>query len=60
MTEAGLGLRKDIEAETDRLDRAPYEHLGAAGVERLTELATAFMTTPLGAGAFPAEVFGKG
>ena len=24
---------------TDRMDRAPYEHLGAEGVERLTELA---------------------
>ncbi|MCP3818308.1 hypothetical protein NLX86_09325 [Streptomyces sp. A3M-1-3] len=59
LTEAGLGLRKDIEAETDRLDRAPYEHLGAAGVERLTELATAFVTTALGAGAFPADAFGK-
>ncbi|WP_455351512.1 SCO6745 family protein [Streptomyces sp. SYSU K217416] len=60
LTEAGVALRKDIEAETDRLDRAPYEHLGAAGVERLTELATAFVTTALGAGAFPDGVFGKG
>lgn len=36
-----MDLRKEIEDRTDRLDRAPYQHLGAAGVERLTELARA-------------------
>ncbi|MDG4866295.1 hypothetical protein P8605_49895, partial [Streptomyces sp. T-3] len=60
LTEAGIGLRKDIEARTDRLDAAPYAHLGAAGVERLTELATGFIATALGAGAFPADLLGKG
>ncbi|NGN62445.1 hypothetical protein G5C51_00775, partial [Streptomyces sp. A7024] len=42
LTEAGMGLRKGLEDETDRVDAAPYEHLGAAGVERLTELAGGF------------------
>ncbi|MET9548777.1 hypothetical protein ABZY36_26215 [Streptomyces sp. NPDC006627] len=60
LTEAGVALRKDIEAETDRLDRAPYAHLGAAGVERLTELGSAFIGAALRAGAFPADLVGKG
>ncbi|MBL1090877.1 MULTISPECIES: SCO6745 family protein [Streptomyces] len=59
LTEAGVRLRKDLEETTDRLDRAPYEHLGAAGVARLTELATGFTTAVMNAGAFPAALFGK-
>ncbi|MFE0170747.1 hypothetical protein ACFWZ2_00395 [Streptomyces sp. NPDC059002] len=59
LTEDGVALRRDIEAETDRLDRAPYEHLGAAGVERLTELGTVFTGAALQAGAYPADLFGK-
>ncbi|AXG81361.1 SCO6745 family protein [Streptomyces paludis] len=57
LTEAGTRLRKDLESDTDRLDRAPYEQLGAAGVARLTELAKGFTATALAAGAFPAELF---
>lgn len=60
LTEAGTALRQDIEEETDRLDRAPYEHLGAAGVARLTELATGLLTAALAAGAFPEGMAGKG
>ncbi|MBC9713642.1 hypothetical protein H9Y04_13800 [Streptomyces sp. TRM66268-LWL] len=60
LTEAGVALRKDLEAATDRMDSAPYEHLGAAGVERLTELAGGFVMAALGAGAFPADLIGKG
>ncbi len=60
LTAAGVSLRKEIEAATDRLDLAPYEHLGATGVERLTELATGLVTTMLAAGAFPAGMVGKG
>ncbi|MFG2497511.1 hypothetical protein ACGFSB_04765 [Streptomyces sp. NPDC048441] len=59
LTEAGVELRKDVEVATDRLDRAPYEHLGAAGVERLTELGTVFAGAALKAGAFPADLLGK-
>jgi hypothetical protein len=60
LTEAGTALRRDTEQLTDRLDRAPYEHLGAAGTARLTELAGALTATALAAGAFPLEHFGKG
>ncbi|MFG2682445.1 hypothetical protein [Streptomyces sp. NPDC048392] len=56
LTEEGTALRERIERETDRLDAAPYAHLGAEGVARLTELATAFARTALGAGAFPADL----
>jgi len=59
LTEAGVALRAGIEAETDRLDRAPYEHLGAEGVVRLTELATGFARRALAAGAFPRDLLGK-
>jgi hypothetical protein len=60
LTEAGVALRKEIESQTDRLDRAPYEHLGAAGVERLRELAAGLLTTAFAAGAFPEGMTGKG
>ncbi|MEU1786443.1 hypothetical protein ABZ553_11345 [Streptomyces sparsogenes] len=59
LTQAGTDLRKALEDETDRLDQAPYEHLGAAGVARLTELAGAFTKTAMEAGAFPADLLGK-
>ncbi|MFJ9467523.1 SCO6745 family protein [Streptomyces caniferus] len=59
LTEEGVRLRKDLERRTDRLDRAPYEHLGAEGVARLTELAGGFTTAAMNAGAFPAALFGK-
>jgi hypothetical protein len=60
LTEAGVALRQEIEDRTDRLDRAPYEHLGAAGVERLTELARSVLMRALAAGAFPEGMTGKG
>jgi hypothetical protein len=59
LTERGTALRDEVERETDRLDAAPYAHLGAQGVARLTELGTAFARTALGAGAFPADLLGK-
>ncbi|MEV8565016.1 hypothetical protein AB0436_05420 [Streptomyces sp. NPDC051322] len=58
LTEAGKQLREDIETDTDRLDLAPYEHLGAEGVERLTELGRGFLATAASAGAFPADLAG--
>ncbi|NML51508.1 hypothetical protein HHL19_15665 [Streptomyces sp. R302] len=60
LTEAGKRLREELEETTDRLDAAPYEHLGAAGVERLTELGRGFLAAAAGAGAFPADLVGKG
>ena len=59
LTEEGVALRAGIEAETDRLDRAPYEHLGAEGVGRLTELAAVFTGAAVAAGCFPADLIGK-
>ncbi|RFU83153.1 hypothetical protein DY218_29160 [Streptomyces triticagri] len=59
LTDEGVALRRDIETETDRLDAAPYEHLGAAGVERLTELAGGHLAQAFAAGAFPADLLGK-
>jgi hypothetical protein len=59
LTERGVALRDDVERETDRLDAAPYARLGAEGVARLTELASGFARTALGAGAFPADLIGK-
>ncbi|MCH0542307.1 hypothetical protein I3F58_22695 [Streptomyces sp. MUM 203J] len=55
LTARGVRMRADLEAETDRLDRAPYERLGAEGAARLTELAGSFIATAAAAGAFPAE-----
>ncbi|MEU2671397.1 hypothetical protein ABZ622_21490 [Streptomyces sp. NPDC007164] len=59
LTEAGIALRAELEEATDRMDAAPYEHLGAEGVERLTELARGFLFTAASAGAFPADLMGK-
>ncbi|MGK5546334.1 SCO6745 family protein [Streptomyces sp. URMC 127] len=60
LTEAGAALREELEEETDRLDAAPYEHLGAAGVARLTELGKTFAAAVVAAGAFPADLLGNG
>jgi hypothetical protein len=60
LTEAGSTLRKELEEATDRMDSGPYEHLGEAGVARLTELAAAFAASAANAGAFPADLIGKG
>ncbi|GAA2923338.1 hypothetical protein ACFPN0_29720 [Kitasatospora cinereorecta] len=60
LTDAGTALRAGLEEATDRMDSAPYEHLGAAGVERLTELARGYLFTAAAAGAFPDDLVGKG
>ncbi|MEG3630248.1 SCO6745 family protein [Streptomyces poriticola] len=59
LTEAGAALREEIERETDRLDTAPYDHLGEQGVARLTELGSAFARSAAAGGAFPADLVGK-
>lgn len=60
LTGSGAALRGEVEALTDRLDAAPYDHLGPAATARLTELAGGFTETLRAAGAFPAVHFGKG
>ncbi|MFD3541012.1 hypothetical protein ACFWUQ_16160 [Streptomyces sp. NPDC058662] len=59
LTEEGVALRERLETETDRLDSAPYEHLGAAGVARLAELGGALVVKAVTAGAFPADLRGR-
>ncbi|MFJ6934932.1 hypothetical protein [Streptomyces sp. NPDC101132] len=60
LTEAGVRLRAELEDRTDALDLAPYAHLGAEGVARLTELGQGFVMGLVTAGAFPAGLLGKG
>ncbi|MFI7354236.1 hypothetical protein ACIBTP_09840 [Streptomyces avidinii] len=59
LTEEGKAVRERLEAETDRLDAAPYEHLGEQGLARLAELGSGFVTKAIGAGAFPRDLFGR-
>ncbi|MEU8774423.1 hypothetical protein [Streptomyces sp. NPDC048606] len=59
LTEEGAALRERLETETDRLDAAPYEHLGAAGLARLHELGGGFVRRAVMGGAFPADLTGK-
>ncbi|GAA2093043.1 hypothetical protein GCM10009801_59930 [Streptomyces albiaxialis] len=59
ITEEGTALRERLEEETDRLDRAPYAHLGEEGVVRLTELGKGFTRAAVAAGAYPDGLFGK-
>ncbi|MEU3460794.1 hypothetical protein ABZ721_12655 [Streptomyces sp. NPDC006733] len=60
LTESGTALRGEAEALTDRLDAAPYNHLGPAATARLTELGGGFTAAIRAAGAFPAVLFGRG
>ena len=59
LTERGFALRRQIEAETDRLDSGPYRALGAVGTRRLTELAGTLAKRALAAGALPLQHLGK-
>ncbi|WP_461027291.1 SCO6745 family protein, partial [Streptomyces sparsus] len=56
LTEQGRRLRLELEEDTDRRDRVPYEHLGVRGVADLTELAAGFVRAAGTSGAFPAEL----
>lgn len=58
LTARGKEVREVLELETDRLDAAPYEHLGEAGLARLAELGGGFTMKAVGAGAFPGDLFG--
>ncbi|MFC1420724.1 SCO6745 family protein [Streptacidiphilus cavernicola] len=56
-TEPGREQRHQVEALTDTLGHGPYQHLGEAGVARLTEIAGRLAQTALANGAFPPGVF---
>ena len=57
LTEAGVALRAEIEADTDRMDAAAWRHLGEELTLRLIELGKAISRVAVGGGAFPAAVF---
>ncbi|MFE2527784.1 hypothetical protein ACFXEL_26470 [Streptomyces sp. NPDC059382] len=59
LTAHGKAVREALEADTDRLDAAPYEHLGASGLARLGELGGALAAKAFAAGAFPPDLIGK-
>ena len=60
LTADGEALRARIEAETDALDTAPWQHLGAERTARVIELGKGFSRTLVGNGAFGTGIFGRG
>lgn len=57
LTDAGTALRQSIEDETDRLDQAPWAHLGIDATARVIELGKGLSRIVIANGAFPAGVF---
>jgi hypothetical protein len=55
LTEAGTALRAEIEAETDALGSAPWDHLGDDRTQRVIELGKGLSRLIVANGAFPAE-----
>jgi hypothetical protein len=56
LTEAGQALRSQLEADTDRMAAAPWQHLGDERTEEVVRIAKAMSRAVAAAGAFP-EVF---
>lgn len=56
LTAMGLRRRDEIEDDTDRLSRLPYQHLGSAKVARLHELVSGLVILVANSAAFPAEL----
>jgi hypothetical protein len=57
LTAKGIALREEIEAETDRLDAAPWQRLGPERTQCLIELGKGLTRVVVSNGAFPADVF---
>jgi Helix-turn-helix family len=55
LTPAGEALRDQVEAETDRLAAAPWQHLGEERTEEVARIGKAMTGTVMKAGAFPRE-----
>ncbi|WP_372511462.1 SCO6745 family protein [Streptomyces cylindrosporus] len=53
LTARGVTVRDEVEAETGRLDRQPYEALGPADVDRLGRYVRELVGTAADAGVFP-------
>jgi hypothetical protein len=60
LTPAGQALRAEVEAATDRLDRAAWLRLGEQRTERVVALGKALSRAALAAGAIPPGVFAAG
>jgi hypothetical protein len=58
LTARGAAVREEVEHETGRLDRQPYEVLGAAGVEELGQFVYGLVLVAAGAGGFPPPLRG--
>jgi hypothetical protein len=56
LTEAGQALRAQVEADTDRMAAAPWQHLGDERTQEVVRIAKAMSRAVAAAGAFP-EVF---
>jgi hypothetical protein len=55
LSEAGQSLRAEVEAETDALDVAAWQHLGEERTARLIDLGKGVSKAMLAAGALPAS-----
>ena len=60
LTEAGTALREEIESATDAMAMAPWRHLGADKLERLTTRGGQLSRAVVKAGAFPRKAFVQG
>lgn len=61
LTDAGRALRGGVEAETDALSAAPWEHLGAERTARVVELGRDLAGRLVAGGAYPSGMFsGRG
>lgn len=57
LTEAGQALREEVESATDAMAMAPWRHLGADKLERLTTRGAELSHAVVKAGAFPRKAF---
>lgn len=57
LTAVGVAQREQVEADTDRLDSAPWQRLGPERTARLIELGKGLSRIVVGNGAFPAGIF---
>ena len=56
LTPEGEALRHEVEDVTDRLARAPYDHIGDEAAQRLTAVGGRLARTAVENGAFPAGI----
>ena len=59
LTDEGRALRARVEAATDAMSAAPWEHLGAERTERVLEIARGLARTMVAAGAFDSPALAR-